>query len=60
MSLKPNDKDETMQSRRKIESKPTIKCTVQLVEDRVQENASSILRQLSSGSESTENEGILQ
>lgn len=42
MSLKPNDKDESMQSRKKIESKPTIKCMVQLVEEEVQESASNI------------------
>lgn len=54
MSLKPKDKDESTQSGRKIESKPTTKYMVQLVEDRVQENTSSIFKHLSSGSESTE------
>lgn len=54
MSLKPNDKDESTQWRSKIESKSTIKCMVQLVENGVQENTSSIFKHLLSGSKSTE------
>lgn len=59
MSLKPNDKDESTRSRRKIESKSTVKCMIQLVEEGVQESASSILRQLSSECASTEIECLL-
>lgn len=60
MSLKPNDKDKSTQSRRNIESKSTMKCMIQLVQEGVQESAPITLRQLSSECASTENECILQ